>query len=413
MSKRGHSQPSTDYYNLNMVSRRKRRKMLESFNVQNVKLEKMDLTLVPTVQFEDLPNEIILKVLSNLTKTRDLIRCGRISKRIRELCLDETIWKTFIFIYKSVPTDFLNLVVNKGCENLRLHCVKIGGDSLNLMNPSRLKCLDLTYCRAKVGVLREILSSCKNVEKLFLSYTYDDVTGSNVCHLVQHLVKLKEFGLRHKAEFSEESFEHLVNNLSTRIEKLGLAFPRLAQFDVDKHIKTLVSRCKNLTALSLLDIQITDNTLDSLIEHLKPTLVEFCTNSPRIRLAVKVQNLLTSMQKLKILKINEMGSWGHGMTTEDIKKLQRQYPEKRINHDYNLIGAYMDPDQEFGTLKQAVERPKAANFVIHDERKWSKMVKNQGIEIRYSAHSSFTLTSLLIFKNLSKLVLLRDEMPCR
>ena len=73
----------------------------------------------------------------------------------------------------------------------------------------------------------------------------------------------------------------------------------------------------------------------------------------------------------------------------------------------------MDPDQEFGTLKQAVERPKAANFVIHDERKWSKMVKNQGIEIRYSAHSSFTLTSLLIFKNLSKLVLLRDEMPCR
>jgi len=38
---------------------------------------------------------------------------------------------------------------------------------------------------------------------------------------------------------------------------------------------------------------------------------------------------------------------------------------------------------------------------------------SQGIEIRYSAHSSFTLTSLLIFKNLSKLVLLRDEMPCR
>ena len=81
------------------------------------------------------------------------------------------------------------------------------------------------------------------------------------------------------------------------------------------------------------------------------------------------------MQKLKILKIKEMGS--NGMTTEDIKKLQRQYPEKRINHNYNLIGAYMDPDQEFGTLKQAVERPKAANFVIHDERKLSKMVKNQ------------------------------------
>jgi len=40
------------------------------------------------------------------------------------------------------------------------------------------------------------------------------------------------------------------------------------------------------------------------------------------------------------------------MTTEDIKKLRRHYPEKSINSD-----------QEFGTLK----RPKAANFVIRDK----------------------------------------------
>ena len=33
----------------------------------------------------------------------------------------------------------------------------------------------------------------------------------------------------------------------------------------------------------------------------------------------------------------------------------------------------------------------------------------QGIEIRYSAHSAFTFTSLLIFKNLSKIVLLRTK----
>ena len=79
-----------------MVSRRKKPKMstlplqdalkleiedakaMESFNVQNVKLEKIDSTLVQTLQFEDLPDEIILKALSNLTKTRDLIRCGHI-----------------------------------------------------------------------------------------------------------------------------------------------------------------------------------------------------------------------------------------------------------------------------------------------------------------------------------------------
>ena len=37
----------------------------------------------------------------------------------------------------------------------------------------------------------------------------------------------------------------------------------------------------------------------------------------------------------------------------------------------------------------------------------------QGIEIRYSAHSAFTITSIVIFKNVSKIVLLRDEMPCK
>ena len=53
-------------------------KAMESLNIQNVKLEQTDSTLVQTLQFEDLPDEIILKALSNLTKTRDLIRCGHI-----------------------------------------------------------------------------------------------------------------------------------------------------------------------------------------------------------------------------------------------------------------------------------------------------------------------------------------------
>ena len=43
-------------------------------------------------------------------------------------------------------------------------------------------------------------------------------------------------------------------------------------------------------------------------------------------------------------------------------KISKSY-KGSINHNYNLIGAYMDPDQEFGTLK----RPKAANFVIRDK----------------------------------------------
>ena len=52
-------------------------------------------------------------------------------------------------------------------------------------------------------------------------------------------------------------------------------------------------------------------------------------------------------------------------------------------------------------------------------RCFAKINKQQGwnlfkvVEIRYSAQSAFTVTSLVIFMNLSKIILLRDEMPCR
>ena len=53
------------------------------------------------LNLEDLPNELILKVLSFL-ETIDLICCGQLSKRIRAISHDESLWEK------------LNLYIN-GC----------------------------------------------------------------------------------------------------------------------------------------------------------------------------------------------------------------------------------------------------------------------------------------------------------
>ena len=59
-------------------------------------------------QLQKLPNEIILKVFSYL-ETKDLIQYGHVSKRIRDICHDESLWKK-INLYDKIG-QFFYLVI--------------------------------------------------------------------------------------------------------------------------------------------------------------------------------------------------------------------------------------------------------------------------------------------------------------
>ena len=63
--------------------------------------------------FEDLPDEIILQVLKNLD-IKDLLYCGTVSKRLRSISRDESLWDKINLYNKIVPIDFLKLVLNSG-----------------------------------------------------------------------------------------------------------------------------------------------------------------------------------------------------------------------------------------------------------------------------------------------------------
>ena len=53
--------------------------------------------------FEDLPNEVMMKVLGNL-QVPDLLRCGRVSKRIRDISNEEKLWqKVNLFNLSKLP----------------------------------------------------------------------------------------------------------------------------------------------------------------------------------------------------------------------------------------------------------------------------------------------------------------------
>ena len=117
--------------------------------------------------FLDLPDELILKVLS-YTEIADVLKCGQVSKRIRTISDDNSLFQTVDLSDKYVKTDLLAAVLNKGCKSLNLSDSSIWGN-LSLIQNSRLRKLDITNCRASpYDVIEELLASCHSLQTLSL-----------------------------------------------------------------------------------------------------------------------------------------------------------------------------------------------------------------------------------------------------
>ena len=91
--------------------------------------------------FQDLPDELILKVLS-YSKIKALITCGQASKRIRKISHDNSLWRRVTLKKKIVKTELLELILGKGCTILRISNSTILG-SLNSNIKSKLRVLKL------------------------------------------------------------------------------------------------------------------------------------------------------------------------------------------------------------------------------------------------------------------------------
>ena len=85
------------------------------------------------LQLEDLPDEMLEKVFSNL-KIGDLIHCGHVSKRLRNIWNIESLWQSVELNENwrlgreiKVQTDFIIFLLDKGCQYLDLQEVELTG----------------------------------------------------------------------------------------------------------------------------------------------------------------------------------------------------------------------------------------------------------------------------------------------
>ena len=121
-------------------------------------------------QFYDLPDEIILRVMSNL-KAKELIQCGQVSWRIRNISHDKSIWQNVDLSGKKVSTDFVEMILSNRCKYLNLTDSILKRGNLSLRKKSNwmdLISLDLSGCVSSSDDLEELLASCNSLETLSL-----------------------------------------------------------------------------------------------------------------------------------------------------------------------------------------------------------------------------------------------------
>ena len=77
-------------------------------------------------KWQDLPDELILKILS-YSEVIDLISCGQVSKRTRNISYDSSLWVIANLEEKIVKTELLELILSKGCKILNISDSTIAG----------------------------------------------------------------------------------------------------------------------------------------------------------------------------------------------------------------------------------------------------------------------------------------------
>ena len=335
-------------------------------------------------QLDDLPDEVILNMLGFLD-IKELLLCGQVSKRLRAIANDESLWLKLNLHKRKVPYEFIEKAAGNGCQYLSL----TGCDILHFTGKSKtsfkIKYLNVSYTRKGV---QKLVQNCSALQKLSVSgltLDLDDiqyicqnsktlqVLDLEGCKFDLHKLKESQIGqtwedleleysnfrtksiqdlLTNCAHLSVLNFcvhndnenedwlldpqiQALVDNLTPTILKVALGLQKNFQ---DEHVKKLVKRCNKITHLYLNSPRITNNSVHNIIEQLKASLEKLDVSHSNLDFATLLQ--LKSMPALKAL-IFDSSKDDHA---EGIENLKQQLRHISINEE--LIDYMASPGEE-------------------------------------------------------------------
>ena len=243
--------------------------------------EKTDRLEVNNCQLENLPNEILLKIFNYMNpKIKELLLFGHVSRRIRWVSHDQSLWQNLTLLPKNpVPAGLLQLIVENGCQRINISGKIVG--TLTLNQESQLKFLNTGSANARA--LTVLLSSSYSLEQLhFSNVILNDNMISSICYqngqtlkvlrlvncnkmlsddttpyewiglIIDNCRELIELDLS-DTHLSEESIEYLAKNLTPKISQLRLTGIESGT-KCQQIVKMLEDRCNNLTELKMFEI---------------------------------------------------------------------------------------------------------------------------------------------------------------
>ena len=311
--------------------------------------------------FEGLPDEIILKILS-LLEIKGVLQCGQVSKRLRAVSNDQSLWLKLNLYGREVPHGFIEKAVKNGCEYLNLGFSVVNGGKKSEA-PWKLKYLEISKPDDLDWVMevpKGVLENCHFLQKLavnnwmlkseeiemiyqngetlrILSLEDCNIQTGNIdslqkIELIQKLFtkcsQLTELNVRRCNTLIGPHICTVVENLPPNILKLSFGQQKCVR---DHHVKTLVHRCNKITELDLSFTPITNVSVESIIKHLN-SLEKLNISYTNIDLS-----MLVKFKSIKTLKV--LLCYGSDSDEEDEKRknLKLQLPHVRINGEYFTI----------------------------------------------------------------------------
>ena len=183
-------------------------------------------------KFQDLPDELILKILSYL-ELKYLIKCGQISMRTRNISQDSSLWITVNLEWKIVKADFLEIILSRGCQTLNISNSTIVG-SLSSNIKSQLRVLYLSqpewgyparewpanvYYVENVEVLEELLFSCCSLQRLEMEGLC--LTPKMVLSICKNGKTLQVLNLNHSYVATFERLDNTLHNSISDFQQLS------------------------------------------------------------------------------------------------------------------------------------------------------------------------------------------------
>ena len=319
------------------------------------------------IHFEDLPFEILLKILS-LLDINGVLLCGQVSKRLRAISNDQSLWSKLNIFGREVPYGLIEKAIQNGCEYLNLNFSSVHEGKKSEV-PWKLKHLEISQsCDDEWAPngLEGVLQNCYFLQKLSVdnlrlnSYEIERICqngetlqilsleGCNIdfyyrTELIQKLFtkcqQLTELNICLAGESAilgnkillDLHVCALVNNLSPNILKLQLGSQQSVG---DKHVNTLIRRCNKITELDLSFTSITNQSVESIGIHLN-YLEKLDVRYTDIDFSTLLQ--LKTIPTLKVLRC-----FGQGKEdSEKINNLKLELPHVSINEDclfWSVIG---------------------------------------------------------------------------